>query len=69
VFFKTGSRVTHSKREPIADERTCLRAHKQAPERVRDRVSRVCQLVRPPQLLMIQPRASAAVQMSPSYLV
>ena len=57
------------KRGPIAGERTCLRAHKQAPERVRDGVSRVCQLVRPPLLLMIQPRASAAVRISPSYLV
>src|SRR5215831_8764233 len=54
---RTGSRVTHSKRGPIAGERTCLRAHKQAPERVRDGVSRVCQLVGPPLLLMIQPRA------------
>src|SRR5262249_46086945 len=57
------------KRGPIAGERTCLRAHKQAPERVRDGVCRVCQLERPPLLLMIQPHASAAVRMSPSYLV
>src|SRR5262249_17709872 len=57
------------KRGPIAGERTCLRAHKQAPGRVRDGVSRVCQLVRPPLLLMIQPRASAAARMGPSYLV
>src|SRR5215831_9112954 len=57
------------KRGPIAGERTWLRAHKQAPERVRDGVSRVCQLERPPLLLMSQRCASAAVRMSPSYLV
>jgi hypothetical protein len=66
---RTGSRVTHSKRGPIAGERTCLRAHKQAPARATG-VSRVCRLVRPPPLLLIiQPRAPAAVRTSPSYLV